>query len=161
MITKQLRNIIIAFLTIVIFILILVLSVKTPSITQIKSISFNSVDQGVVSANSFVTIKNPNWFSYNIKNLNVAIRYNDKVICSGTSSEPIQLTKSMESTHKFALKVFIDSLKWEIPSMLFKDSIPVEISLAGKIAPFGLNFKTNFNTAISTKNLLSQITTNN
>jgi hypothetical protein len=45
--------------------------------------------------------------------------------------------------------------------MLFKDSIPVEISLAGKIAPFGLNFNTNFNTAISTKNLLSQITTNN
>ena len=161
MITKQLRNIIVALSTIVIFILIVVLTVKTPSITQVKSISFNSVDKGIVSANSLVTIKNPNWFSYNIKDLKVAIRYNEKVICCGTVSKAIQLTKSMESTHQFDLMVFLDSLKWEIPSMLLKDSIPVEISMVGKITPFGLNFNTTLNKNISPKNLLSQIITNN
>jgi LEA14-like dessication related protein len=160
MIKRNLRYFSVVLITIVVFIFILVYNTRTPNITRVDSISFESMDNGVLSAKTNVSILNPNWFSYHINDLNVSIRYNDKIICNGSFNEPIQLPKSTETSHEFRMNVFIDSLKWEIPSMIFKDSIPVNITLKGNASPFGLSFETTFTKSISTKDLLSQVTTN-
>lgn len=160
MIKRNLHYFSVVLITIVVFIFILVYNTRTPNITRVDSISFESMDNGVLSAKTNVSILNPNWFSYHINDLNVSIRYNDKIICNGSCNEPIQLPKSTETSHEFRMNVFIDSLKWEIPSMIFKDSIPVNITLKGNASPFGLSFETTFTKSISTKDLLSQVTTN-
>lgn len=160
MIKRNLRYVSIVLITSVVFIVILVYNTRTPDITHVESVSFESMDNGVLRAKTNVSMLNPNWFSYHINDLNVSIRYNDKIICNGTFIEPIKLPKSTETSHEFNMNVFMDSLKWEIPSMIFKDSIPVNITLKGNASPFGLSFETTFSKSISTKNLLSQVTTN-
>lgn len=160
MIKRNLRYVSIVLITSVVFIVILVYNTRTPDITHVESVSFESMDNGVLRAKTNVSMLNPNWFSYQINDLNVSIRYNDKIICNGTFNEPINLPKSTETSHEFNMNVFMDSLKWEIPSMIFKDSIPVNITLKGNASPFGLSFETTFTKSISTKNLLSQVTTN-
>lgn len=158
MIKKPYRIALIIAVTVILFVTLLILTIKTPSLLRVESISFESMENGIIEAKTTLLIQNNNWFSYHIKDASVKIRYNEKIICEGDFTHSIHLTKSQESFHELKLNFFVDSLKWELPGMMFKDSLLLDITLKGNVSPYGIGFETTSQKSIPTKNLLKLVT---
>lgn len=158
MIKNAYRNILIILGTVILFVAVLLFTIKTPTLVRVNSISFETMENGIIKANTMLLLQNNNWFSYNVSDAAVKIRYNEKIICEGNFIKPILLAKSKESFHELKLNFFTDSLKWEIPGMIFKDSLKLEITLEGKIAPFMIDFETSYNKYVTKKSILTMVT---
>lgn len=119
---------------VLLFGVILSQTIRYPEYSNVKEFKILGVENGTVLASALIEVANPNWFSYSGRDLHCEMYYKDRLIAIGESDENFRFRKKSTSTIQMSTSFFMDSLKDELRTFLFKDSIEIELRISGRFS---------------------------
>ncbi len=136
---------------------------QTISIPRFSGVSnFEIVDfsKGKMKSNIILKIQNENWFSLNGEHLQFKMYYKNHMIADGHGIESFRLEKKSESLIPVIADFYADSLLNDFKTILYQDSIKLNVEVQGDFSFFKINTSTKIETWLKTKDILDAIIKN-
>ena len=137
--------------------LILAQTVSYPEFKKINSFEIQSFEDGVFKATVNASIYNSNWFSINGKEIKFKMRYKNRLVAVGASTDLVSFQRKALSGLPIELDFYPDSMKNDLKEILLLDSILVDIDLKGKFTFLGIRSQKVIPTWLKTDDLVNTL----
>lgn len=137
--------------------LILAQTVSYPEFKKINSFEIQSFEDGVFKATVNASIYNSNWFSINGKEIKFKMRYKNRLVAVGASTDLVSFQRKALSGLPIELDFYPDSMKNDLKEILLLDSILVDIDLTGKFTFLGIRSQKVIPTWLKTDDLVNTL----
>lgn len=131
-------------------------TVRLPKFNDVEGFTIESFSNGILNADVRFKIENPNWFSYNGKELTCSLYHKGRLIANGSRKNKFSMRRKSINDLEMKMTFYADSLKDELLDFLMKDSITFEINVSGKFF-MGLRSKANLNVTIPSEDLVNKL----
>lgn len=137
--------------------LILAQTVSYPEFKKINSFEIQSFEDGIFKATVNASIYNSNWFSINGKEIKFKMRYKNRLVAVGASTDLVSFQRKALSGLPIELDFYPDSMKNDLKEILLLDSILVDIDLTGKFTFLGIRSQKVIPTWLKTDDLVNTL----
>jgi LEA14-like dessication related protein len=146
----------IAGLTIFLVGFIVAQTVRLPKFNSVENFTIHSFSGGVMMSDAVFKVENPNWFSYNGKDLKCLVFFQGKQIATGERPDKFNLRRKTISDLSMRMTFYADSLENKLRDILMQDSISLDITISGKFF-LGIRKSEEMHVTIPTKELVNSL----